>query len=88
MHKISEFNDARGSYSGRGRSASLLPAESQTESPGMGQGVHFPASRSAQGAEHQRVGAMPFLSPRHRCSRGGCTTARINVDTLERTRKA
>ena len=54
----------------------------------MGQGAHFPASRSAQGPEPHRVGAMPFLPLKHRCSRGGCTTATMNVDALKRTRTA
>lgn len=87
MHKISELNNASGTYSGSERSASPTPTESQAESPGMGQEAHFPASRSAQAPEPQKVGAMPSLPPRHRCSRYGCTTARMNVDALKRTRR-
>lgn len=30
----------------------------------------------------QRVTVMPFLHLRHRCSRGGCTLAKMNMDAL------
>lgn len=41
-----------------------------------------------QSPEPQRVGAMRFLLPRHRCSRAECTIFGANVDALKRTRRA